>query len=552
MDSDDWLQLLRLSVYLLIALVWLAIWRRRKAAARRQPPLAGIAFPTPPPVIPRGDRASATSSSSTSAPKYRAARLELDVTQFAPLSDAQARQATGGLGSVWTSPGFGRRDLIPPADDPRTNLIDRAMVNHGLITPEELIEIHEVGKRMDQVRPDLTQAAHVANRAVEQDREERRRLKEEKKRATEERKRQHAEAVARRRKTDIIFLGRGVSKGLADRTSDVAKLEAAGLPVLSTPADIAAALDLPVPRLRWLAYHTDASPVTHYVRFTVPKRRGGVRHLSAPHKSLAAAQEWVLANILSKVAPNEPAHGFVPGRGTVTNAAPHVGRAVVVNTDLCDFFPTVTFPRVMGIFRQLGYSPAVATVLGLLCTDCPRRKVLYAGKPFHVATGPRALPQGACTSPALSNLAARRLDSRLRGIAEKLGWRYTRYADDLTFSCDSERRDDRTGYLLARVRHIVQDEGFRVNEAKTRVLRPGNQQSVTGIVVNDRAGVRRRIVRRLRAILHRARFEGLAAQNRHHHPHFDAWVRGMIEYVHMVNPRQAEPLRDALARVKAS
>lgn len=103
--------------------------------------------------------------------------------------------------------------------------------------------------------------------------------------------------------------------------------------------------------------------------------------------------------------------GFAKGRSILTNAKPHVGSAVVVNCDLTDFFPSITVHRVIGLFRQIGYSPAVATVLALLVTECPRRKVLYNGKPWHVATGPRGLPQGACTSPAISNLIARRMDS---------------------------------------------------------------------------------------------------------------------------------------------
>src|SRR5690606_3022555 len=105
------------------------------------------------------------------------------------------------------------------------------------------------------------------------------------------------------------------------------------------------------------------------------------------------------------------------------------------------------------VFQQLGYSPAVATILALLCTECPRQTVEYAGTRYHVAVSPRSLPQGACTSPALSNLTARRLDARLQGIAAKLGWRYTRYADDLTFSANGDAAD-LAGYLLARLRHI--------------------------------------------------------------------------------------------------
>src|SRR5205085_2675717 len=89
-------------------------------------------------------------------------------------------------------------------------------------------------------------------------------------------------------------------------------------------------------------------------------------------------------------------------RSILSNARPHAGRAVVVNMDLEAFFPSITFPRVRSVFQRLGYSPAVATVLALLCTECPRRQVEYDGKPYFVATGLRGLPQGACTSPGLS------------------------------------------------------------------------------------------------------------------------------------------------------
>src|SRR4029078_13447271 len=132
-------------------------------------------------------------------------------------------------------------------------------------------------------------------------------------------------------------------------------------------------------------------------------KSGGLRTLSAPHKGLAADQQWVLANILAKL-PAEPAgHGFLTGKSILSNARAHVGQAVVVNLDLEDFFPSITFPRVRSVFQRAGYSPAAATVLALLCTESPRRTVEYDGKTYHVAVGPRGLPQGACTSPGLSN-----------------------------------------------------------------------------------------------------------------------------------------------------
>jgi RNA-directed DNA polymerase len=482
------------------------------------------------------------------APRRRSTSLtDLDAAQFAPISrDETVRQARAMGRPTWLNPWFGRRDLIPPASDARTLLIDQNMVTQGLVTPEELAEIHEVGQEMDKVRPDLVHARQIADEAVARSKAEREALKQKKKEEAAERKRHHAEAVARRRATDIVFLGRGVSRGLADRRANVEKLESLGLPVLATPADVAEAMGFPIPRLRWLAFHAEAATRTHYVRFTVPKRSGGTRELASPHRDLRKCQQWILWNVLAKLPVHEAAHGFVRGRSTVTNAGGHAGRACVVNTDLREFFPSITFPRVMGLFRGMGYSPAAATILALLCTESPRRTVDYAGQVYHVATGPRALPQGACTSPALSNLVTRRLDARLAGLADKLGWAYTRYADDATFSVTGEAAG-RVGYLLARIRHITAEEGFAVNEQKTRVLRRNAAQTVTGIVVNRRPGVPRKLVRRLRSILHHAKTEGLAAQNRRGHPHFEAWVRGMVAYISMVNPKQAQPLQQALS-----
>jgi retron-type reverse transcriptase len=452
------------------------------------------------------------------------------------------------VGSLFRNPWFGRRDLIPPVSDDRTALIDRGMVGLGLLTPEQLVEIHEIGAQMDKLRPDLVQANSIADEAVKLDEEERKRRKEQKQAEAAERKRRHAEDVVRRKKTDIVFLGRGVSGGLADRRANVEKLQHLQLPVLATPADLAKALNITIPRLRWLAFHSETATVTHYVRFQVPKKSGGMRELSAPHHDLAAAQQWVLMHILEKIPTHDAAHGFVPGRGTMSNAVPHVGRATVVNLDLKDFFPSITFPRVKGIFQDLGFSPAVATILALLCTECPRRKVEYNGKTLFVATGPRGLPQGACTSPALSNLLARRLDSRLAGLAKKLGFTYTRYADDLTFSADGPAAA-KTAYLLARIRHIVAEENLVVNEKKTRVQRPGRRQQVTGIVVNKRPNVPRRLTKRLRAILHHAKREGLSVQNREHRENFENWLGGMIAYVQMVNPDKGNRLREAFKSV---
>src|SRR5262249_16596997 len=229
------------------------------------------------------------------------------------------------------------------------------------------------------------------------------------------------------------------------------------------------------------------------------------------------------ASVVGMLPVTDAAQGFVAGRGIVSNANPHVGKAVVVNLDLSDFFPSIAFQRVRAVFERHGYSGCVASILALLCTESPRTTVTYAGTKYEVATSPRGLPQGAPTSPGLSNQVARKLDKRLLGVAAKLGLTYTRYADDITFSGNPELAR-KIGWLLAKVRHVAQEEGFAVNEKKTRVMRRGSAQTVTGIVVNDKPSISREELRRLRAILHRAKTEGLEAQNREGRPNFRAWL----------------------------
>ncbi len=384
-------------------------------------------------------------------------------------------------------------------------------------------------------------------------------LAEERKRRWDESKKRRAEAKARReaerekRRQDwevirglaLVHAGRGVSGGLEDRKSDVRLLTSRGLPILHSSEDLAGALGIPLSRLRWLTYHRKGATLVHYHRFEIPKKTGGMRAISAPKPALAAAQAWVLANVLERL-PTEPeAHGFVPQRSIVSNAAPHLGQAVVVNLDLKDFFPSITFGRVKGLFRALGYGEHVATVLALLGTEPPRLGMVVDGKLHHVSLGARSLPQGACTSPAITNAICRGLDRRLRGLARRYGFAYTRYADDLSFSGGDVAG---VGRLLRLVRRVLAEEGLGEHAAKTRVMRRGRRQQVTGVTVNQKLGVDRRYVRELRAILHNAARLGLASQNRAQHPHFEAYLRGRVEFVCMVDPSKRPGLEASLAR----
>lgn len=343
----------------------------------------------------------------------------------------------------------------------------------------------------------------------------------------------------------MVHAGFGVSAGLERRESDRAALESAGLPAFDDSAGLAAFLGIPIARLRWLTYHRKGASLVHYHRYALPKKSGGQRWISAPKPELAAAQQALLTGILERVAPEAEAHGFVKQRSIVSNAGPHTGQAVVVNFDLEDFFPSLNFRRVKGLFASFGYSENAATCLALLCTEPPRVRTELEGKVYHVALGQRVLPQGACTSPAITNLICRKLDRRLRGAAKRYGFSYTRYADDLSFSSATGKG---LGVLMRLVRAVIEAEGFREHPRKTRVMRRGGRQEVTGITVNDKLTLSRKEMRRLRALLHNAARQGLASQNRENRPNFEAYLRGRVAFAAMVDPERAPALRAALAR----
>ena len=318
------------------------------------------------------------------------------------------------------------------------------------------------------------------------------------------------------------------------------------LPELKDVHALAKILELPIPRLRWLIYHREVDTGTHYHRWTVPKRSGkGRRLISAPKPDLKRCQTWVARNISEHLPVHGAAHGFLAGRSTLSNAKVHAGAKVVVKFDVRDFYPTVSYRRVKGLFRKAGYGEQVATVLALLCTECPREEIEIGGRVHYVATGVRSLPQGAPTSPSLTNALCVRLDARLTGLASKLGFRYTRYADDLTFSFHGEGK-----VPVARLRRAVVDivaaEGFEVHPDKTRVMRSGGRQKVTGLVINGapegrpEARVPRKVIRELRAAIHN-REQGKAGKGES----LDQ-LRGLAAYVHMCDPEKG---RAFMARI---
>ena len=389
-----------------------------------------------------------------------------------------------------------------------------------------------------------------------------------KKAEAEERRKLQRRAWEAYHATHINHLGAGVhweddpDTDRFDVENRQARARDNGLPELKGAAELAAAMGLPVARLRWLTYHRETDTGAHYYTFTIPKRDGSPRTIFAPKRELKAAQRWMLRQVAERLPVHNAAHGFLADRSIVTNAQAHAGAEVIVKLDIRDFFPTVTWRRVKGLLRKGGLSESVATLLSLLATESPRELVQFRGKTLHVAVGPRALPQGAPTSPALTNALCLRLDRRLSGLARLLGFTYTRYADDLAFSWrpaesagagkDGGRAP--VGALLRGVGQILPAEGFTLHPDKTRVLRRGERQKITGLVVNQNPSgssapavrVPREVRRRLRAAIHN-REKGNAAKPGETLNH----LQGLAAFVHMTDPQRGRALLERIAALAA-
>ena len=206
--------------------------------------------------------------------------------------------------------------------------------------------------------------------------------------------------------------------------------------------------------------------VGHYIHYKIPKRDGGTRDIEEPYPSLKEIQSWVLRNILepaSKFYVSPVAKAFMPGKSLRENARFHRNKRTVVALDLHDFFGSIHFFLVYGTFVKLGYNKSVSMMLTKLC--------MLRG----------SLPQGAPTSPMLSNLIFYELDNRIFAYCTKRKIMYTRYADDLTFSGD----DINIGSLISYIKMLMGTRHFVLNEAKTNVMGRGTCQRVTGVVVNQ-------------------------------------------------------------------
>ena len=307
---------------------------------------------------------------------------------------------------------------------------------------------------------------------------------------------------------------------------------------LNSPADVADLLEFNnYEFLKYILFV--APPRKRYSERVIPKKRGGERKLLIPCRELKFVQQRLLQVLQVIYQPKRSVRGFTFGECIVSNAKEHVGKRYVLNVDLKDFFPSIPFWRVRGMFMSYPYSlnGKVATVLTQICSL------------------KMELPQGAPTSPIISNMICAKLDSQLTRLAKKNGCYYTRYADDLTFSTSrkafplplAEKDENQRVIAGKKLEKIIGENRFTINPEKIRLQTRYGRQEVTGLTVNKKVNVKRKSVRQVRAMLHDWETNGYeAAESKHYKynyksfydgsykPSFQKVVKGKIEFIGMV------------------
>lgn len=259
-----------------------------------------------------------------------------------------------------------------------------------------------------------------------------------------------------------------------------------------------------------LAISNDAK--AFYKHYLIPKRNGGERVIDEPLPSLKEIQSWILSEILnpaSKKMVSPVAKAFIRGKSLRDNARFHRGKEKVIALDIADFFHNIGYGAVYGIFQQMGYSKPVCVMLSRLCT-------------LH-----GSLPQGAPTSPMLSNMFFMDADQKIFHYCRERKIQYTRYADDMIFSGN----DIYTNHLISYVKMLLTSKHLELNASKTKVMGRGARQRVTGVVVNDKMQVQRGYRDKIRQEVYYITKYGLTSHWENIHRKLPAWINSPLLYL---------------------
>jgi RNA-directed DNA polymerase len=270
-----------------------------------------------------------------------------------------------------------------------------------------------------------------------------------------------------------------------------------------------------------LLYKISNNQEKFYTKFYIRKKTTGLREISEPMPTLKEIQKWILNNILYQINISKFAKAFRKNYSIKTNARFHVNQDYVLSLDIKEFFPSIKLAKIYSIFLGIGYCKQVAMMLTkLCCLD-------------------NSLPQGAPTSPALSNIVAQKIDNRVGGFAVKFGLRYTRYADDITISGP----DFHPGSIIKFVEKVLNENEFELNHNKTRLMRPHERQVVTGITVNKKLNASKGLRRSIRKDLYYIRKYGINShldrvniKRKNYIPH----VIGLIDFILFLRPNDIE------------
>ena len=310
---------------------------------------------------------------------------------------------------------------------------------------------------------------------------------------------------------------KGLSKSSIQRCLDYAGvLISHNVPVIYNPSHLSALVGYKKEYLKKAALHTNY----FYRNFEITKKNGKKRPISEPLPSLKEIQIWILKNILEKVPVSPFAKAYKPKTHLLENLKFHKNQPKVFTLDLENFFPSIKIELVEKVFLELGYSKMISNLLAKLCTK------------------DSALPQGAPTSPYLSNLIFKEADTIISEFCKQQKIKYTRYADDLSFSGDFDEEE-----LLNKVTETIEKLNLQINESKTKLMTPDKRQTVTGIVVNDKPQVdfnKRNELRQAMYYIKKFGFDEHRVYKEINQTNYLEHLLGKINFVLQINPKDNE------------